>query len=149
MSDHDVPRTPSGESRSRPTVRAIRRPWASFDASSNTSTLTVAVALGSIRGDVGVRQELVDRNRVFTLRVGSDARTDEHFVAVHVVRLAERGQDAIGERRRMSKRLHVATDDEFVAAEPNAHVAVAQRVAEPAPRPAPATRRPPRARACR
>ena len=44
--------------------------------------------LGAVRGDVGVRQQLVDRHRVFALRGrDADARADEHFVTVHVVRL--------------------------------------------------------------
>ena len=88
---------------------------------------TASEPLGAIRRDVGVRQDLVRRQRVVTAsRRNADARADQHFVTVNVVRLAHRGKKAVGEHRRLRDRAHVgAADDELVATESHARVSVA------------------------
>ena len=62
-------------------------------------------ALGAVRGDVGVREQLIDRHRVFAGRArDADARADEHLVAVHVVRFVQRLEQPLRESQRVRMR---------------------------------------------
>ena len=63
---------------------------------------TAAHALGAVRGDVGVREQLVDRDGILARRArDADARADQHLVAVHVVRLVQRVEQTLRELQRV------------------------------------------------
>ena len=91
-----------------------------------------AVALGAVEREVGVAQQFVGARSVAGTDRNADADADHGLLAVDVIGLAQRIDDALRQRRGLGgvrdRGLH---DDEFIAAHARDRVGLADESAQP------------------